>query len=146
MLAGRAIWFYLGKLLWPAPLVFIYPRWKVDAASWTWSLYPAAVLALLGVFWRMSRKGRRGPLAASLYFCGTLFPALGFVNAYPFVFSYVADHFQYLASLGVIACVPSLTARVPLRASAWRRIARLGDGKALRVGAAVVLLLSLIHI
>ncbi len=140
LLAGRAIWFYLGKLLWPAPLVFIYPRWKVDAASWTWSLYPAAVLALLGVFWRMSRKGRRGPLAASLYFCGTLFPALGFVNAYPFVFSYVADHFQYLASLGVIACVPSLTARVPLRASAWRRIARLGDGKALRVGAAVVLL------
>jgi tetratricopeptide (TPR) repeat protein len=140
LLAGRAIWFYLGKLLWPAPLVFIYPRWKVDAALWTWYLYPAAVLAVLGVFWRMSRKGRRGPLAASLYFCGTLFPALGFVNAYPFVFSYVADHFQYLASLGVIACVPSLAAGAALRAGAWRRVAGPGDGKALRVGAAGVLL------
>jgi tetratricopeptide (TPR) repeat protein len=140
LLAGRAIWFYLGKLLWPAPLVFIYPRWTVDAASWTWYLYPAAVMVVLAVFWRMARKGRRGPLAAALYFCGTLFPALGFINAYPFVFSYVADHFQYLASLGVIACVPSLAARVTLRAGAVGRVARLGDGKALRVGAAVVLL------
>ena len=32
---------------------------------------------------------------------------LGFVNVYPFLFSYVADHFQYLASLGVIVPVAS---------------------------------------
>jgi tetratricopeptide (TPR) repeat protein len=34
-----------------------------------------------------------------------LFPALGFFNVYPFVFSFVADHFQYLASIGVIVLV-----------------------------------------
>ena len=39
---------------------------------------------------------------AASVFGGTLVPVLGFVNVYPFVFSYVADHFQYLACLGVI--------------------------------------------
>ena len=43
------------------------------------------------------------PLAALLLFVGTLAPALGFVNVYPFRFSFVADHFQYLASVAVIA-------------------------------------------
>ena len=53
----------------------------------------------------MLAKRHRGPLAGYLYFCGTLAPALGFVDVYPFRFSYVADHFQYLASLGVIVPV-----------------------------------------
>ena len=44
------------------------------------------------------RKRGRAPLAGLLLFCGILFPALGFINVYPFVFSFVADHFQYLAS------------------------------------------------
>jgi tetratricopeptide (TPR) repeat protein len=35
-----------------------------------------------------------------LYFVGTLFPALGFANLYPMRFSFVADHFQYLACIG----------------------------------------------
>jgi tetratricopeptide (TPR) repeat protein len=30
---------------------------------------------------------------------------LGFVNVYPFIFSFVADHFQYLASISIIALV-----------------------------------------
>ena len=38
-----------------------------------------------------------------LFFAGTLFPVLGLFNVYPFLYSYVADHFQYLASLGIIA-------------------------------------------
>ena len=37
-----------------------------------------------------------------LFFVGTLFPVLGFCNVYPFIYSYVADHFLYLACLGVI--------------------------------------------
>jgi tetratricopeptide (TPR) repeat protein len=102
LLAGRVVWFYVGKLLWPADLAFFYPRWTIDAgAAWQW-LFPLAVLVALALAAWWSRRDR-GPLAALLLFGGTLFPVLGFVNVYPFVFSYVADHFQYLACLGLIA-------------------------------------------
>jgi tetratricopeptide (TPR) repeat protein len=102
LIAGRALWFYLGKLAWPAELIFIYPRWQISAAaSWQY-LFPAAALVLLIALWAI-RNRSRAPLAALLYFGGTLFPALGFLNVYPFRYSYVADHFQYLASIGPIA-------------------------------------------
>ncbi len=59
--------------------------------------FPLGVLAAaLGL--GLLARGQRGPLAGFLFFIGTLFPALGFFNVYPFIFSYVADHFQYLAS------------------------------------------------
>jgi len=104
LLAGRVLWFYLGKLVWPADLMFFYPRWHVDAAAVWQYLFPVAALALAGGLVGWARRGRgRGLPAAGLLFAGTLFPVFGFVNVYPFVFSYVADHFQYLASLSVFA-------------------------------------------
>ncbi len=101
LIAGRAIWFYLAKLCWPTELVFIYPRWHINqAAAWQY-LFPLGVLLLLAAFWELRRR-TRAPLAALLFFAGTLFPVLGFLNVFPFIFSFVADHFQYLASLGII--------------------------------------------
>lgn len=119
LLAGRVVWFYLGKLVWPAGLAFFYPRWTIDAGvAWQW-LFPGAALLVLaaGVWW--SRRDR-GPLAAALLYGGTLFPVLGFVNVYPFVFSYVADHFQYLASLWLIAFLAAAATRGAALAS-WPR-------------------------
>ncbi len=110
LLAGRVIWFYLGKLLWPAHLIFIYPRWDVSAGAWWQYLFPLGAAALLAALWLLRRR-RRGPLAAMLFFVGTLFPVLGFFNVYPFRFSFVADHFQYLPSLGVITLVSAGIAR-----------------------------------
>ncbi len=101
LLAGRVVWFYLVKLVWPADLIFIYPRWRV-AASWAGSLPVVALVGLIGVLWSV-RRWNRAPLVAVLFFVGSLFPALGFFNVYPFVFSYVADHWQYLPCLGIIA-------------------------------------------
>jgi tetratricopeptide (TPR) repeat protein len=102
LIAGRVTWFYLGKLVWPANLIFIYPRWQISqAAAWQY-VYPAALIVLIAALWWLRRRSR-APLAAVLYFCGTLFPALGFFNVFPFRYSFVADHFQYLASIGIIA-------------------------------------------
>jgi tetratricopeptide (TPR) repeat protein len=114
LVAGREVWFYLGKLLWPANLIFIYPRWKVDAAAAGQWLFPAGVLLLVGALWRARRRSR-APLAALLLFIGTLFPTLGFFNVYAFIFSYVADHWQYLATLGVIALAAAGWGRLPRR-------------------------------
>jgi tetratricopeptide (TPR) repeat protein len=108
LVAGRAILFYLSKLFWPTDLAFIYPRWTLDdRAAWQY-LFPAAVLIALAILFAL--RGRaRGPLAAALIFAGTLFPALGFINVYPFIYSFVADHFQYLAAAAMIsACTAAV--------------------------------------
>jgi tetratricopeptide (TPR) repeat protein len=104
LIAGRVPWFYLGKLFWPVNLVFVYPRWQVSQTVWWQYLYPGAALLLLGALCWPPRRWR-GPLAGLLFFGGTLFPALGFFNVYPFRFSLVADHFQYLAGIGPIVLV-----------------------------------------
>ncbi|MBI2401091.1 MAG: tetratricopeptide repeat protein [Deltaproteobacteria bacterium] len=103
LLAGRIFWFYIYKLILPFDLIFIYPRWQVDlSAIWQW-LFPAgAVLAAALLFALSNRIGRR-PAAALAFFLVTLFPALGFIDVYPFQFSFVADHFQYMASAGPIS-------------------------------------------
>lgn len=101
LLAGRVPWFYAGKVLWPSDLMFIYPRWRIDSGEWWQYLFPLALAALAVALGLRARKNR-GPLAAFLIFAGTLFPVLGFLNVYPFRYSYVADHFQYLAALGII--------------------------------------------
>jgi protein O-mannosyl-transferase len=101
LIAGRAIWFYLGKLIWPVDLTFIYPRWHVSQTVWWQYLFPIATILVSAGLWWLSRRNR-APLAAWLFFVGTLFPALGFLNVYPFRYSFVADHFQYLAGMGPI--------------------------------------------
>ncbi len=120
LIAGRAIWFYLGKLVWPTDLIFIYPRWNISGTDWRLYLYLAAALVLLAAAW-MVRRRWRAPLAGLLFFIGTLFPVLGFCNVYPFIFSFVADHFQYLASLGVIALVAAGIALLLKRLGIWGR-------------------------
>jgi len=118
LLPGRVVWFYLSKLAWPTELIFVYPRWSVDPAVWWQWLFPAGLIALLAGLLAFTRRSR-APLAALLFFIGSLFPFLGFFNAYLFIYTFVADHFQYLPSLGVIALVCGAAAagiaRVPWR-------------------------------
>jgi Tfp pilus assembly protein PilF len=127
LLAGRVAWFYLGKLIWPADLTFNYPRWTIDATSATAYVWPAAALIAVVGLWAVRRRSR-GPLAAALLFAGSLFPVLGFVNVYPFVFSFVADHFAYLPSLGLIAGLAAGAATVAARDARLGRVAPAAAG------------------
>jgi protein O-mannosyl-transferase len=99
LVAARAIVFYAGKLAWPTGLTFNYPRWQLDQGAWWQYLYPAGLVLLAIALWLRARA----PLAAFVAFCALLFPALGFVDVYPFRYSFVADHFEYLASIPLIA-------------------------------------------
>jgi tetratricopeptide (TPR) repeat protein len=108
LIAGRALWFYAGKLVWPDPLAFSYERWTLDATSPAQWLWPLAAVAAAGIAWRVDR----GVFAALAIFVVTLAPALGFLNVYPMRYSFVADHFQYLASLAILALVSAALVRV----------------------------------
>ena len=103
LIAGRALWFYAGKLAWPTDLIFIYERWEIDTSVWWQWLFPIGVLAVVALLFLLRNRIGRGALAAVLLFCGTMFPAIGFLNVYPHRFSFVADHFQYHASMALIA-------------------------------------------
>src|SRR5436190_7052745 len=101
LIVGRAFWFQLGNLLWPSNLIFVYPRWEINAAVGWQYLFPLAVLGLLGILWGL-RRWSRAPLAGVLIYIFLLLPTLGFLNIYFFFYSFVADHWQYLACLGII--------------------------------------------
>jgi tetratricopeptide (TPR) repeat protein len=118
LIAGRAVCFYAASLVWPANLSFNYPRWTIDASAWWQYLFPIGVVAALAVAWVLRL---RGVLAAVLIYCVTLAPALGFVNVYPFRFSFVADHFQYHASVAALALLAAVVTRGAelLRAGRW---------------------------
>ncbi|HEY4309346.1 MAG TPA: tetratricopeptide repeat protein [Pirellulales bacterium] len=103
LLAGRALWFYAGKLVWPHPLIFLYPRWQIDAHVWWQYLFPVTAVALPIALWCARHRIGRGPLAAVLVFGGVLTPALGFFNIFFTRYADVADHFQYHAAVALIA-------------------------------------------
>jgi len=133
LLAGRILWFYLGKLAWPTDLLFVYPHWTLDPAQWWQWCFPVAAALLGGLLFAGRRVTGHGPIVAALYYAGTLVPALGFFDVYPMRFSFVANHFAYLATIGPIALAASVgvqsAARLP-------RVPR----EALRAGAVLFVL------
>ena len=108
LVASRAVWFYAEKLVWPHPLKFAYPRWNIDPRDEAAYIYLIGAAILLLSLWLLRHRIGRGPLAAVLIFGGVLLPALGFFDIYYFLFSFVADHFQYHASTAIIALLASM--------------------------------------
>ena len=110
LIATRALWFYAGKLLWPSELAFTYPLWGIRVADpLAWG-YPIAAVALVVALWYFRQQLGRGPLAGALFFAVTLLPVLGFVDYGYMQFSFVADRFQYLAGIGILAIVIGMAA------------------------------------
>jgi protein O-mannosyl-transferase len=105
IIAGQAVWFYLGKLIWPHPLSFVYRRWGIDSsASWQ-LLYLAAAVGIFGNVWLARHRIGRGPTAAAAIYVIALFPVLGIFNIAFMRYSFVADHFQYHAAAAIAALV-----------------------------------------
>ena len=107
LIAARALWFYVGKLLWPSELAVIYPLWDIRVADLLAWGYLIATVALAVILWHFRPQLGRGPLAGMLFFAVTLSPILGFVDHGYMQYAFVADRFQYLAGIGVIAVVIS---------------------------------------
>jgi tetratricopeptide (TPR) repeat protein len=140
LVAGRAVWFYAWKLIWPADLAFIYPRWHVDPhIAWQWA-FPIAVVVVLAALLLLVKWIGRGPFAACAIFVGTLIPALGFVNFYPMKYSFVADHFQYLAAPALIALI------VVLIAHATRWIAQKAPATPYVLAGVVLVILAILSV
>lgn len=132
LIASRALWFYAGKLAWPADLTLIYPLWEVRAADPRAWLFAVAAAAVPAALWLSRHRLGRGPLAGAAFFAVTLAPALGFIDYGYMQFSLVADRFQYLAGIGVLA-----VAAAAVRSAATRL------GRPTRIGAAALLVLAL---
>jgi Flp pilus assembly protein TadD len=117
LVATDALAFYLGKVLLPLRLTVDYgryPRFAIDngQAWFTW----IAPLMLAFFAWLLRRRLPELLVCAAI-FAAALLPVLGLV---PFDFqqySTVADHYLYVAMIGVGLTVGSLLTRIPKVAS-----------------------------
>jgi tetratricopeptide (TPR) repeat protein len=108
----------------------VYPRWEVDVTSWL-AWLPFVLLVAAGVvLWRWRADVAR-PLRFVLgYYVLCLLPVLGFVNIYFMRYSLVADHYQYLALMGVLALAAAALAELGAR---WRATGAVGAASAVLV-------------
>jgi len=103
LVASRAVWFYLSKIFWPFKLTFIYPRWNIstgDLFDYIWLL--ACIAGCMAIYFLRRYFGRSVEVAAA-FFVTTLSPVIGFIMLFTFRYTFVADHYQYLACIGPIA-------------------------------------------
>lgn len=111
LIAARALWFYAGKLIWPANLTIIYPLWRINTASLV-QYIPVAGCAAAGIaLWIWRERIGRGVIAGVIFFVAALSPLLGFIVEGSFHYTYVADHYQYNASIGLIAIFAACMSR-----------------------------------
>ena len=105
LVANRALWFYLGKLIWPADLAFSYPTWDISAADPADYLWVGLTVAAAAAIYFARRSLGRSVEVALVFFASQLSPMLGFIMLYTFRYTFVADHYQYIASIGPLALV-----------------------------------------
>ena len=103
LVASRAVWFYLSKLICPSRLTFIYPRWDITPTHFLSYVWLLAGLTLCVAMYFLRRYVGRSVEVAAGFFVATLSPVLGFIMLYTFRYTFVADHYQYLACIGPIA-------------------------------------------
>ena len=135
LIASRALWFYAGKVFWPVGMTFNYPKWQInpaEAVQYVWLLLSMVVGVVL--WWKRKVMGR-GVLAGVVFFVAALSPLIGFIWLYTFRYSFVADHHQYLACLGLIALAIALADRWTEK---WGRVSRQASAALLLLGLGIL--------
>lgn len=101
--AGWSVWFYFWKAVLPINLSGCYPKWEINAAS-VLAWVPLLALAVLAfIFWKRRATWGKHALLILAYFVITLSPVMGFIDMYFLTYSRVADHWQYVSIIGIIA-------------------------------------------
>ena len=101
-LAGLDLVFYLGKLIYPARLLPMYPRWRIDPPSAVEFLPWLFIGALF--WWLWTNRGvswARAALFGLGFFVINLAPVLGVMKMSLMRIAWVSDHLVYLPSLGI---------------------------------------------
>jgi protein O-mannosyl-transferase len=125
-IAGKSLWFYLGKLLVPFNLITIYPRWNLTISSFTQYFYPLTFLAFLGTLFLGKKYFGRGAISALAFFAITLSPTLGFLDFSFMYHTFVADRYQYLASIGPLILAGAIGYKLYITANLkWKPIFRI---------------------
>jgi Tfp pilus assembly protein PilF len=101
--AGAVVWFYLYKAIAPFGLAFIYPQWDIDPGRLVWWLPIAMAAAVTVTLWWYRESWSRPLLFAWGFFCVSLVPVMGLSRTTFMEYSLVADHYQYIALIGVVA-------------------------------------------
>ena len=114
--AGMAILFYLAEIVWPVNLLPIYPRWEVDPPkAWQFLAWPVIAAAAAWIWANRGTADRPGwgrhVLFGLGFFLLMVLPVLGFVTISYMRITWVADHFNYLPMIGVIALIGAAATR-----------------------------------
>lgn len=125
LIAGRAVWTYVGRFLWPVDLVPMYPRWPVEEQPLPSVIALAGLVVVAGVLlWRLPRLPR--PVVFSVgFFAINLAPVVGIVW-FPYLwYSLTADHLAYLGSAGLalLLAIGGAALLSKLRSPGWANAA-----------------------
>ncbi len=102
LIATQSLFFYLEKLVFPHPLMFTYPKWNPSEASLSAYLPIFSVFAIAGItLWKFNAWGKNWFLGLGAFLL-LLFPMLGFFYTGWFQFSFVTNHWLYLASFPIV--------------------------------------------
>ena len=104
-IATHSFWFYIGKILWPHPISFLYGQWKVNPYSLEGMMPLIGAIVLLAAVLILHKKTGKLPFFCFGYFGFVAAPALGFISFYMMRYTFMADHFIYLGSWSIMLLI-----------------------------------------
>lgn len=104
-LAGLTTSFYFAHIFCPWPLLPMYAAWNVNPPSWIDILPWIAWLAVLAWLWTRRATFGRHVLLGLGFFLLMIAPFCGFATQSYMYFTWVMDHFLYIAMIGPIGLV-----------------------------------------